>query len=104
MTPEPKYENLYSFLSSEFADADLEGKSDEEVVRDIATPNLVEWHRTIIAEGRAALDSRSFPWRKVGDYANRYLETEEAARKWLTQVLDQLECRVDSVSGQEPLE
>lgn len=97
MTSEPKYENLYSFLSSEFADADLEGKSDEDVVRKTTTPNLVPWHRTIIAEGRTALESPSFPWRQVGDYANRYFETEQAARKWLTQVLNQLEDRVDSI-------
>ncbi|HEY9672137.1 MAG TPA: hypothetical protein V6D11_11875 [Waterburya sp.] len=101
MTSEPSYENLYSFLSSEFADADLAGKSDEEVVRDSTTPNLVEWHRTIITEGRAALGSPSFPWRKVGDYGNRYFETEEAARKWLTQILDQLEHGVDSISGKD---
>jgi hypothetical protein len=97
MTSEPKYENLYSFLSSEFADADLEGKSDEEVVRDSTNPNLVKWHRTIIAEGRSALNSPSFPWRKVGDYANRYFETEQAARKWLTQILNHLERRVDDI-------
>jgi hypothetical protein len=102
MTSEPKYENLYSFLSSDFADADLEGKSDEQVVLDSTTPNLVEWHRTIIAEGRSALNSPSFAWRRVGDYANRYFETEEAARNWLTQVLNQLECRVDNISGKEP--
>ena len=68
MTSEPKYENLYSFLSSEFADADLESKTDEQVVLDSTTPNLVEWHRTIITEGRTALNSPSFPWRRVGDY------------------------------------
>lgn len=99
MTPEPKYEELYSFLSSEFADADFEGKSDEEVVRDTVTPNLVKWHRTIIAEGRAALNSSSFPWSTVGDYANRYFETEEDARIWLIQMLNQLELCVDNISG-----
>ncbi|MBD2777255.1 hypothetical protein [Iningainema tapete] len=102
MTLEPKCEELYSFLSSEFADADFEGKSDEEVVRNTVTPNLIEWHRTIIAEGRAALNSSSFPWRTVGDYANRYFETEEDARIWLTQVLNQLELCVDSISRKNP--
>ena len=97
MTPEPQYENLYSFLSAEFADADLEGKTDEEVVRNCTTSNLVEWHRTIIAEGRTALDSSSFPWGQVGDYANRYFETEQAARQWLIQILNQLESGVDSI-------
>ena len=97
MTSKSNYENLYSFLSSEFADADLEGKSDEEVVRETTTPNLAAWHRTIIAEGRTALKSPSFPWRKVGDYANRYFETEQAARKWLTQVLNQLEHRIEKL-------
>ncbi|MGB7439461.1 MAG: hypothetical protein WA919_00200 [Coleofasciculaceae cyanobacterium] len=84
-------ENLYSFLAAEFADADLENKSDQEVVRNCPTSDLVKWHRKIIDEGRTALNSSSFPWQEIGDYANRYFETEEEARKWLTQMLDLLE-------------
>ncbi|NES00658.1 MAG: hypothetical protein F6J86_43935, partial [Symploca sp. SIO1B1] len=42
----------------------------------------------IIAEGRFALASPSFPWKSIGDYANRHFVTEEAARTWLTEILD----------------
>jgi len=92
------YENLYSFLAAEFADADLEGKSDQEVVRSCPTPELVNWHRTIINEGRTALNSSSFPWRKVADYANRYFESEEEAKKWLIEILNLLENNVNKIS------
>lgn len=98
MSQEPNYENLYSFLCGEFAEADFEGKSDTEVILSCNNPELVSWHRSIIDEGRVALASPSFPWKDVGNYANRYFETEEAARKWLTQILDLLESCVDKVS------
>jgi|GEM_PF-2163204 len=99
MSQEPNYENLYSFLCGEFAEADFEGKSDIEVVLECSNPELTNWHRSIIAEGRVALASPSFPWKNVGDYANRHFETEEGARKWLTQILDLLESHVEQVSG-----
>ncbi|AOY84078.1 MAG: hypothetical protein F6K63_27140 [Moorea sp. SIO1G6] len=101
MSQKPNYENLYSFLAGEFAEADFEGKSDQEVVLGCNNPELAKWHRTIIAEGRVALASRSFPWKDVGDYANRHFETEESARKWLTEMLDLLESGLDKVSGGE---
>lgn len=94
----PSNENLYSFLAAEFADADLEGKSDEEVVRNCPTPDLVQWHRQIINEGRTTLNSSSFPWQEIGDYANRYFESEEEAKKWLTEILNRLEDEVNKIS------
>jgi hypothetical protein len=83
--------DLYAFLASEFADADLEGKTDEEVVRSCISPLLRQWHSTILAQGRAALASSAFPWREVADYANRDLRSEEAVAEWLTAMLDLLE-------------
>ncbi|MGQ4649111.1 hypothetical protein [Lyngbya aestuarii] len=91
------YENLYSFLAAEFADADLEGKSDQQVVHNCPTPELVNWHRTILTEGRTALHSSSFPWQKVADYANRHFENEEDVREWLTQILNLLEESVNKI-------
>ena len=95
MTEEQTYQNLYSFLCAEFADADLEGKSDEEVILSCTQLNETQWYRQIIAEGRTALDSPSFPWHQVANYANRYLPTEKAVRKWLTQMIDLLEQNLD---------
>ena len=81
---------LYGFLASEFADADLEGKTDDEVVRSCITPLRTQWHGQVLAQGRAALASSAFPWREVAHYANRDLRTEEAVAEWLTTMLDLL--------------
>ena len=94
--------DLLSFLAAEFADADLEGKSDEEVVRGCVQAGLADWHRGIIAEGRALLDTPNFPWYKVGDYANRYFETEIVAREWLTNILEVLEEGVRETPKRDP--
>ena len=84
-------DDLYGFLASEFADADLAGKTDEEVVRTCITPLRRDWHHQVLAQGRAALTSPGFPWRQVADYANRDLQSEEATAQWLTAMLDLLE-------------
>jgi hypothetical protein len=83
--------DLYGFLASEFADADLAGKTDEEVVRSCITPLRTQWHGQVLAQGKAALASSAFPWREVAHYANRDLRTEEAVVEWLTEMLDLLE-------------
>ena len=84
-------DDLYAFLASEFADADLAGKTDEAVVRTCITRLRREWHGQVLSQGRAALASSVFPWRQVADYANRDLRTEQAAAAWLTAMLDLLE-------------
>ena len=84
-------DDLYGFLASEFADADLEGKTDEEVVRSCIMPLRTQWHGQVLAQGRAALASSAFPWREVARYANRDLRTEQAVAEWLTAMLDLLE-------------
>lgn len=94
--------DLLSFLAAEFADADLDGKSDEEVVRGCVQAGLADWHRGIIAEGRALLNTPNFPWQQVGDYANRYFETETEAREWLTNMLEVLEEHVREIPKRDP--
>lgn len=94
--------DLLSFLAAEFADADLDGKNDEQVVRGCVQAGLANWHRGIIAEGRALLSTPNFPWQQVGDYANRYFETETEAREWLTNVLEVLEEGVRATSKRDP--
>lgn len=91
-----KYESLYSFLCAEFAEADLEGLTDEAVLLNCLKPQLQQWHRTVIAQGKAALAAEPFPWEAIADYANRYFETEMEARVWLTQILDRLEQHLES--------
>lgn len=94
--------DLMSFLAAEFADADLEGKSDEEVVRGCSQAGLGEWHGRIIAEGWALLSTPDFPWQQVGDYANRYFESEIEAREWLTNVLEVLDECIRTVPKRDP--
>lgn len=87
----PEYESLYSFLCAEFAEADLEGLTDEAVILNCLEPQLQQWHRTVIAQGRAVLAAQPFPWEAIADYANRHFESKAEARVWLTQILDGLE-------------
>jgi hypothetical protein len=91
MTALPGYESLCSFLCAEFAEADWEGLTDEAVLLNCLAPHLQPWHRTVIAEGRAALAAEPFSWEAIAHYANRHFETEAAAKTWLTRILDQLE-------------
>lgn len=95
-------DDLCAFLASEFADADLEGKTDEEVVRSCITPLRTQWHGQVLAQGRAALASSAFPWREVAHYANRDLRTEEAVAKWLTAMLDLLEHCLNCAAAKKP--
>ena len=95
-------DDLYGFLASEFADADLERKTDEQVVRSCITPLHTQWHGQVLAQGRAALASSAFPWREVAHYANRDLRTEEAAAEWLTAMLDLLEHCLNRAAAKKP--
>ena len=95
-------DDLYAFLASEFADADLEGKTDEEVVRRCITPLRRQWHGQVLAQGRAALASSAFPWREVAHYANRDRRTEEAVAEWLTAMLDLLEHCLNRAAAKKP--
>ena len=99
MSQELEYENLFSFLCAEFAEADFEDKTDEEAVLSCTDPKLTQWHQAILTEGRTALASGYFPWEKVGDYANRQFETEAAARTWLTHMLDLLQSCLERSPG-----
>ena len=94
--------NLFGFLAAEFANADLERKSDQEVVLGCIQPGLAEWHRGIIAEGWALLNTPNFPWCPVRDNANRYFETETEAREWLLNVLEVLEASVRTIPKRDP--
>jgi hypothetical protein len=87
--------DFYSFLASEFADADFDGLSDADVVRRCATPHAAEWLRAALAGGRATLDEEPFPWRKIADQANRNLAGEDAVRQWLGAILDLLAQQLD---------
>lgn len=102
MEQEFSQSDLFSFLAAEFADADLDGKSDDEVVRGCVQASLADWHRGIIAEGRALLSTPNFPWQQVGDYANRYFETESEAREWLTNILESLDAGVRQAPRKDP--
>lgn len=97
MSLQAEYESLCSFLAAEFADADLANLTDAAVVSNCVELQLVSWHRTVIAQGRAALAAQPFPWEAIADYANRHFETESEARAWLTQMLDQLEQHLGSI-------
>ncbi len=93
---------LYGFLASEFADADLEGKTDEQVVRSCITPLRTQWHGQVLAQGRAALASSALPWREVAHYANRDLRTEKSVTEWLTAMLDLLEHSLNRAAANKP--
>jgi hypothetical protein len=96
MNQESEYSNLYSFLASEFAEADLEEKTDQEVIENCVNCNLNQWYCQVIQEGKKALNSDSFCWDKIGDYANRYFLTEADSKEWLTRILTQLELQIKS--------
>jgi len=92
------YEDLFSFLTAEFADADFEGKTDADVVQACVKPELAGWYRRILKEGHAILKRRQFPWQEVSDYANRDFMSEEDVRAWLQSILDLLEQRLTLIS------
>ncbi len=94
--------DLLSFLVAEFADAGLAGKSDEEIAQSCVHAPLADWHRGIIAEGRVLLNTSNFPWEQIGDYANRYFETETEAREWLANVLEALDEGVRETPKRDP--
>ena len=97
-----QHSNLFRFLAEQFADADLDGRSDEEVARSCAQASPADQHRVTIAEGRELLNTPNFPWYKIGDCANRYFETEAEAREWLTSILDVLEDAVRKTPKRDP--
>ncbi len=96
----PRFDDLYGFLAAEFADADLSGMSDADVVRRRATPDAREWLHRVLADGRRALRTQPFPWRKIASYANRDFATAAEARAWLAEMLDLLEREIERIERQ----
>src|SRR6185312_262478 len=93
----PRFDDLYGFLAAEFADADLSGMSDAEIVRRAVTAEALDWLRRVLAEGRRALRASPFPWKKIASYANRDFAVATQARAWLTEMLDLLEREIARV-------
>lgn len=81
------YPVLANFLGSEFPDADLEGLSDEEVVKRYAYRVSLKLLSQVIEEGKALLAAKAFPDEEIGYEANRYFSCPEAARQWLAGIL-----------------
>lgn len=87
----PRFDDLYGFLAAEFADADLAGMSDADIVRRCITPEASEWLRQVLTTGHRALSATPFPWKKIASYANRDFTSAAQARAWLAETLDLLE-------------
>jgi len=86
-----KYPKLANFLGAWFPDADLEDMEDREVVtKFLRTPNREE-HNAVRSELEKLLnESEPLPCDDVGQEANRYFESENDCRSWLSMVREEL--------------
>ena len=91
MKLDQQYPELANFLGSEFPDADLEGLSDEEVVKRYAFRASPKMRSRVIEKGKALLAEKVFPREEISYEANRYFSDSEDARQWLTMIIQILE-------------
>lgn len=80
-----QYPKLANFFSSWFPDADLDGLEDQDVVAEfLRTPNVDE-HNAVRAELERLLNqSETLPCEDIGKEANRFFESEDDCRSWLS--------------------
>ncbi len=89
---------LDGYLAANFADADLAGLTDEQAaVQDLSRATL-DWHRSVLREGRAVLAAPRLDWHRIADYANRGFIDEKQTRAWLSRMMDALEKALKSPS------
>ena len=83
-----QYPDLSNFLGACFPDADLEDLSDTEVAEEFALfSSSPEDRRLVLEQGSLLLALEPFPWKAVGDEANRYFTGPVEAKEWLSSVL-----------------
>jgi hypothetical protein len=88
MTIRERHPALFDFLAAWFAEADLEGRGDAEVIAAYRAVPDAPARAAVVAQGRALLARRRFPWREVALAANRRFADAAAARAWLQGVID----------------
>ena len=91
MTLRDRHSALLDFLAAWFAEADLEGRSDTQVIAAYRAVPDTAARAAVAAQGRALLARRRFPWRAVAAAANRRFVDSAAARAWLADVVARIE-------------
>lgn len=82
-----QYPDLANFLGAWFPDADLEGRTDEEVCRAyLQTVSAPQLEAVVVQAGHLLADG-SASWEDVGREANRSFRDADEARQWLTAVV-----------------
>lgn len=80
---------LHSFLSTYFADSDVE--SDLETTRAYAAKTSAEKRHPVLAQAKLLLADPEFPLEELGTEANRWFGEAEEARAWLRALIGVLE-------------
>ena len=87
-TAKARYPALFEFLEAWFAEADLEGRDDAQVIAAYRAPKAIR--AQVVREGRALLQARPVPWRQVAASANRRFANEATCVAWLASVITAL--------------
>lgn len=88
---------LDGYLAANFADADLAGLTDEQAAVQYVSRATLDWHRSVLREGRAALAASRVDYRRIAEYANRGFTNEKQARVWLSRMMDVLQKAIDGL-------
>ena len=77
---------MYGFFSAWFPDADLEGLTDDEVVKEYLKTISPEEAKTVAAECEALLSQAELPLDRIAETACRKFDTRDEARAWLESI------------------
>jgi len=88
-TAKARYPALFEFLEAWFAESDLDGRTDDQVIAAYRAPKATR--AQVVREGRAVLKLQPMPWRQVAMSANRRFPDQAACAAWLEAVIAALE-------------
>ena len=86
-----KFPDLLHCLLGYFPEADIEGLTDEQAAKQCIKELDPNVRLSTIEQGNKLLSEVEFPWQEVGRAANRYFESDSAAKDWLRRMLSAAE-------------
>jgi hypothetical protein len=86
MSYRDRFPAVANFFGTWFPDADIEGRTDEEVTKAFVASRNFSLIMVVRSELISLLQSAVIPWEEIGEDANRYFEDERDCRLWLSKV------------------
>lgn len=90
-----EYSSLADFIGAWFIDCEIEGISEEEVVKKYTSVTPENEYQTVLKEAEHLQKQAQLPFKEMGDEANIHFKSSDEVRYWLEKIIGYLKKYID---------